>query len=136
MANSKTKSILVIMARLLLGFIFAVFGLNFFFPFIKALMPTGIAGAFVGGLFQSGYFFQFLKVIESLSGLLLLIGWFTPLVLVVLFPISLNIFLFHAFLEPAGVPIAGVIILLHLFLAWSYRSYYKPLFTLHASPEL
>lgn len=135
MANSKTKSILVIIARLLLGLIFLVFGLNFFFPFIKASPPVGIAGAFVGGLFQSGYFFKLLKVIEVLSGLLLLTGWFTPLILVALFPISLNILLFHAFLEPEGISLAGLIIVLHLFLAWSYRNYYKPLFTLHATPE-
>lgn len=135
MANGKTKSILVIMARLLLGLIFVVFGFNFFFQFIKAPPFVGIAGTFVGGLFQSGYFFKFLKVIEVLSGLLLLIGWFTPLVLIVLFPISLNILLFHAFLAPAGIPFAGIIIVLHLFLAWSYRNYYKPLFTLNASAE-
>jgi putative oxidoreductase len=135
MTNVKTKSTLVIIARLLLGLIFVVFGFNFFFHFIKAPLPVGLAGTFVGGLFQSGYFFQLLKVVEILSGLLLLIGWFTPLVLIVLFPISLNILLFHAFLEPAGMPLGVIIIVLHLFLAWSYRNYYKPLFTLNASAE-
>jgi putative oxidoreductase len=133
MANGKQNSTLVIIARILLGLIFVVFGLNFFFHFIKSPPHVGLAGNFVGGLYQSGYFFQMLKVMESLSGLLLLIGWFTPLVLVVLFPISLNILLFHAFLEPAGIPLGVIIIVLHLFLAWSYRNYYKPLFTFHPS---
>jgi hypothetical protein len=37
----------------------------------------------------------------------------------------LNIFLFHAFLEPQGLPVAILLLLGNLFLAWNYREKYK-----------
>jgi putative oxidoreductase len=58
-----------------------------------AMTPT--AQAFSDGLYNSGYFFQYMKVIEIVAGLFLLINRYTALFVLVLFPISLNIFLFH-----------------------------------------
>jgi hypothetical protein len=48
-------------ARLLLGAIFFVFGLNGFLHFIPQPPPTGLAAVFAGGLGASGYFFPLLK---------------------------------------------------------------------------
>jgi putative oxidoreductase len=115
--------IAVIIARTLLGLIFLVFGLNFFLHFIPMAPATGKAGAFTGGLMGSGYFFQFMKVIEVVSGLFLIIN------LLLLLPITVNIFLFHAFLEPSGLPLGGLMLVLHLFLGFAYGRYYKPVFT-------
>ncbi len=127
--STKIKSISVISARIVLGLIFFVFGLNFFLHFIPTPPPTGgVADAFTGGLFQSGYFFPMLKGLEVVLGALLLIGYFIPLALVVLMPISINILLFHAFLSPENTVIGIVILLLHVYLAWVYLDYYKPLF--------
>lgn len=116
-------------ARIILGLLFVVFGLNFFLHFIPMPAPEGKAAAFMGGLFQSGYFFYLLKITEILMGLLLLIGMAPAFALVVLAPIILNIFFFHLFLAPAGLPVAGVIVLLEAYLAWSYREKYAQLFT-------
>jgi hypothetical protein len=87
------------------------------------------AAAFSGGLYGSGYFFQFLKGLEIICGLALIINRFTALFLLVLFPISVNIFLYHVELLPSGAPMASVILLIHLFLAYAYRKYYASLFT-------
>ncbi len=118
-------------SRYLLGLIFLVFGLNGFFNFLP--QPTGLpeaAGAFLGGLAQSGYFFPVLKGTEVIAGILLLSGIAAPLALVVLAPITIQIFLFHAILTPgiqnSILPIA--IIALHLTSAVAYWSLYKPLF--------
>jgi putative oxidoreductase len=131
-----STKITVLIARIVLGLIFFVFGLNFFLHFIpQGPAPTGNAGAFVGGLFQSGYIFPFIKVIEVVCGALLLFGRFIPLVLIVLMPISINVLLFHTFLLPGGAPItiSLLIIISQLYLAWAYRNYYKQLFTAKAS---
>jgi putative oxidoreductase len=122
--------IAVLIARILLGLIFVVFGLNFFFHFITMAQPpmSAPATAFSGGLFGSGYFFQYMKVIEIASGLFLLINRYTALFVVVLFPISLNVFLFHAILVPSGIPLGTIVLLLNLFLAFAYRKYYSSLF--------
>ena len=121
-------------ARVVLGLIYFVFGLNFFLQFLPPQpQPEGVVAAFTGGLFQSGYFFPFLKGIEVIAGVLLLIGFFVPLTLVVLAPISVHILLFHAVLVPAGTPMGIVILALNLYLAWVYRDHFKPLFERKAS---
>src|SRR5476651_1716036 len=122
--------IAVIIARSLLGLVFLVFGLNFFLHFIPmGPQPAGKAGAFEGGLFGSGYFFPFLKVIETVSGLFLIINRYTPFFLLLLFPITVNICLFHAFLAPSGLPLGGLMLVHHLFLGYAYFKFYSPIFT-------
>jgi putative oxidoreductase len=127
--------IAVLIARILLGLVFLVFGLTFFFHFIpQPPPPPGKAGAFEGGLFGAGYFFPFLKVIESVSGLFLLINRFTALFVLILFPIIVNIFLFNSYLLPEGLPMAVPLILIEIFLIFAYRKYYMSILT--ASPTL
>ena len=123
--------IAVLIARVLLGLIFLVFGLNFFFYFIPMTPPpmSKEATAFSGGLFGSGYFFQYLKVIEVISGLFLLINRFTAFFVLVLLPISVNIALYHTVLAPAGAPMGIGIIVLNIFLCVAYLKYYKSVFT-------
>jgi putative oxidoreductase len=128
--------ITVLIARTLLGLIFLVFSLNFFFHFLPIPQPvmSAKAQAFSGGLYGSGYFFQYMKVIEFSSAIALIINRYTAFFLLILFPVSVNIFLFHSILAPAGVPVALTIIILHLFLGFAYRKYYASIFT--AKPVL
>ena len=123
--------IAVMIARILLGLIFLVFGLNFFLQFYKPAMPvmSPAATAFQMGLFGSGYFFKYMKVIEIVSGFFLLINRYTALFTVIIFPVSLNIFLFHAILLPSGVPVGTAVLVLNLFLGIAYRKYYSGMFT-------
>jgi putative oxidoreductase len=123
--------IAVLIARVLLGLIFLVFGINFFHDFMHIKPPamSPAAMAFSGGLFGSGYFFQFLKVIEITSGLFLLLNRFTAFFLLVLLPITVNIFLFHFMLAPYGIPTGATVLVLNLFLCMGYRKYYASVFT-------
>ncbi|MDB4945908.1 MAG: hypothetical protein JWP97_5442 [Labilithrix sp.] len=121
------KSKLVLAARVLLGLIFFVFGLNFFFHFLPQPPMPAPAGAFAGAMFATGYLFQLVKVVEVASGLALLVGRFVPLALALLAPIVVNIFLFHAFLAPAGIILPIVVVALEVFLAWSYRAAFRPM---------
>ena len=47
--------IVVIIVRILLGVIFVAFGLNAYLHFLPKPLPPGIAGEFVGAMFQSHY---------------------------------------------------------------------------------
>lgn len=135
--SSKIKSISVVSARTVLGLIYLVFGLNFFLQFLPTPPSTpGPAETFIGGLFQSGYFFPFMKGIEVIAGALLIVGFFAPLALVVLMPITLNILLFHSFLTPGNAAMSIVIFALHLFVAWAYRDYFKGVLSGKATPAL
>ncbi|AFY03227.1 hypothetical protein Bdt_3552 [Bdellovibrio bacteriovorus str. Tiberius] len=118
-------------SRYLLGLIYFVFGLNGFLQFIPAppTMPEG-AMAFMGGMMAAPYFFPVLKGTEVICGALLLSGFAAPLALVVLAPITLQIFLFHSFLTPGleNVIMPVVMIALHVMAATGYWHLYKPLF--------
>ena len=81
-------------SRYLLGLIFFVFGLNGFLQFLPAPPLPESALAFIGGLASAPYFFPVLKGTEVITGLLLLTGIAAPVALVILAPISLQIFLF------------------------------------------
>jgi uncharacterized membrane protein YphA (DoxX/SURF4 family) len=127
--SQRIKSVSLVTARVVLGLIFLIFGLNFFFSFLPVPPQSGgAAESFTTGLFLSGYFFPFLKALEVLIGIALLARLLVPLVLVILMPITINILLFHAFLTDS-VLMSVVMLGLHLYLVWGYRDYYKPLLT-------
>ena len=100
------KSKLVVAARILLGLIFFVFGLNFFLHFIPTPPMSGPPGAFAGAMIATGYLFVLVKVTEVVSGAMLLVGRYVPLALAVLAPV-VNIVAFHAFLAPPRHRIAA-----------------------------
>jgi uncharacterized membrane protein YphA (DoxX/SURF4 family) len=120
-------------ARLALGAIFTVFGLNGFLHFLPMPTPSGLAAEFMGGLGASGYFFPLLKGTEVVAGLLLLSGRFVPLALTVLAPIVVNIVGFHAFLAPAGMALPLVIVALGVYLAYTERRVFSPMLRAQSS---
>jgi uncharacterized membrane protein YphA (DoxX/SURF4 family) len=136
MTTRNSASKLVTAARLVLGLIFFVFGLNGFLHFIPQPPVTGTAGTFMGGLAATGYFFPLLKSVEVAAGLLLLINRFVPLALTLLAPIAVNIFAFHAFLAPGGLPVAVLVVAAEIGLARAYRAAFAPMLQARAGGEV
>jgi uncharacterized membrane protein YphA (DoxX/SURF4 family) len=123
-------------ARILMGLMFFVFGLNGFFNFIpppSTPIPEP-AMDFIGALMKTGYMFQLIKGTEVLVGLLLLLNRFVPLALALIMPIIVNIVLFHTRLAPSGAAMTFVILALELYLAWSYRNVFRPMLAARVSP--
>ena len=123
----------IVVARILLGALFLLFGLNFFLHFLKMPMPTGDAGTYMGVLFMH-HFLYVVGALQVIGGLLLLVGRFVPLGLVLLGPVIVNIILYHVLLEPVGVAPAVLVTLLELFLLYGYRKSFRGLFD--AAPEI
>jgi uncharacterized membrane protein YphA (DoxX/SURF4 family) len=121
-------------ARLLLGLIFFVFGLNGFLHFLPQPPPPPAAAAFGGALLATGYMMILLKATEVIAGTLLLAGLFVPLALTLLAPVIVNIVAFHLFLAPGNYILVGVVLASEIFLAWSYRAAFAPM--LHARTPL
>lgn len=118
----------IIIARVLLGLVFVVFGSNAFLHFIPVPEIPGQAGAFMGALISSGYIYP-IAILEVVGGLLVLLGArFVALGLTLLGPVIVNILLYHIFLDRSGLPIALVVLLLSLFLLWVYRFKFPNLF--------
>ena len=124
-------------ARVLLGLMFFVFGLNGFLNFIPTpppeSMPAGLV-AFSEAMMKTGYLLKLVKGTEVLVGALLLLNRFVPLALTLLAPVIVNIVAVHAFLAPSGIVMAVVILALELYLAWSYRSAFRAMLAARVTP--
>jgi putative oxidoreductase len=124
----------VLISRLLLGFIYLVFGLDYFLHFIPYQpLHTGKTGAFIAGLKGIGYFYPMIKVIQIAGGLSLLFNRYAPFFAVVLFPISLNVLLFHTILVPSGWLMGVTLMAPNVLLGYGYRKYYSGMFTAKAA---
>lgn len=121
-------------ARILLGLVFFVFGLDGFLHFVPQPTepPSEAAMALAMAMIKSGYMFPLIKGTEVAVGALLLANRFVALALVVLAPVVVNIFAFHAFLAPSGLVLACVIVALVIGLAWAHRDAYRPLFQIRS----
>ncbi|HEY0251008.1 MAG TPA: hypothetical protein VGC41_05750 [Kofleriaceae bacterium] len=121
--------------RTLLGLGFVVFGLNYFFPFLpqpKNIPPDAIAFVmpFIGAKFMG-----LIKVIEIISGVLLVANLFVPLALTLLAPILVGITWFHIQLEPAALPLPIALLVLEIASAWFYRAAFAPMLRAKVEPN-
>jgi hypothetical protein len=85
-------------------------------------------------LYQTGYLYQTIGVIEIVLGGLIFFRQFLPLALVLLTPLVLMIFGLHVAERgtpvkvPGGIVIGTIILVPHLLLLWDNRAHYKSLF--------
>lgn len=134
--TSRRTRIVATIARVLLGLIFFVSGLNGFLNFIpppSTPMPPAAMG-FVETMMKS-YLLHLVAGTQVVCGALLLAGVFVPLALALLAPVIVNIIAFHVFFLPSGIAPGIVVLLLELFLAWSYREHFRLLLALRARPN-
>ena len=121
-------------ARVLMGLVFVFFGLNGFLQFLPQMpMPDG-ATAFAGALLKTGYLFQLIMGTQLIVGVLLLTNRFVPLALALIAPVVVNIVAFHIFLAPSGLPLALVVLVLEVYLAWAYRNAFRPMLATRVTP--
>jgi len=121
--------ILTAICRLLPGFIYLVFGLDYFLHFIPyEPHHTGRVAAFKAGLIGVGYFYPMIKSMQIAGGISLLINRYAPFSAVALFPLSVNVFLYHTILVPSGWWMGVLLLVTNLFLGYAYRAYYRGLF--------
>ena len=85
---------------------------------------------YIFGMKQTNYFWQFLGIIELLAGFLLISQFFSRIGAFIAMPITINVFLFHVFLEPNEVgelfQMSGLLIINILLIAFTYKIW-KPL---------
>ncbi|OOQ60544.1 hypothetical protein [Mucilaginibacter pedocola] len=120
--------IAMIVVRTLMGLFLLWASIAYFFDLMKApaTMPDAVITYNKG--IAVAHILTIVKSIELICGLLLVAGLFVPLVTVVIFPITINIVLFHFFAAPETIGGGVLLLVLNLFLAWYYRKNYAPLF--------
>ena len=101
-----------LVARILLGLIFTVFGTNGLMMmitgkgFIPMPPPSPAMSAVMGGLFAAKYLMPLVKIIEFVAGIMLLSGRCVPLAVCLLAPVVVNILGIHVFVDQGGLPMA------------------------------
>lgn len=118
--------VVTVIARILLGLMFAVFGSNAFLHFMPMPPMSGYPAEFIGSMNATGYLMA-VAAFQIIGGLLLLSGWFVPLGLTLLAPVVVNIDLYHLCMDRSGMPMAIVVSAVLAFLLWRYRASFAPL---------
>lgn len=116
--------------QILLGLIFTIFGLNYWLKFIPVPPPSGDAAVFMGVLHGSGYL-AVIKGIEIMGGLLTLSGRLTPIGLLFLGPVIVNIVLYDLLLSKAFNPLGIAVAAMSVYLLWATRDRFLFLATGH-----
>ncbi len=128
-----------IILRIGLGLMLLAFGFNKFFWFLQDFNFTGFPEAEY--LFDAlrysgddpnagkGYIMHLVGLTEIVVGLLLVLKKWVPFALVMLVPISINIVLFHAFVNLPNIGPAILVALVNAYLIYRNWDSYRPLFS-------
>ena len=124
--------IVVLIARILLGLVFVVFGLDkliHIFPVPPT--PPGVIGEYTHAM-TSTHYMAVVGVFEMAGGLLLLIGRFVPLGLCLLAPVIVNILIVDVLMMPSALLVGLVVTLLWLLIFYRERSAFAGIFRARA----
>ncbi len=120
--------IAVIIVRVLMGLLFLFGSLVYFLNLFPQPELAGKTKIFMDGVNATTYLMPLIKITELLCGIAFVSGFFVPLATVVIAPIIVNIFFFHAFVAPEqGLPVAIFLVLANSFLAYAHWDKFKPL---------
>ncbi|MCO6147337.1 DoxX family membrane protein [Flavobacterium sp. NRK1] len=123
--NSKFTQIV----RILLGLILIAFGANKIYSFIPLPQPPEEAADFMASMANTGYILTLVAIFEIIIGLLLILKLWVPFVLLLLVPLSVNILLFHLFLDIPAIGTALLVVVLNGIMLYKYKQKYRPLLT-------
>jgi hypothetical protein len=123
--------IATIIAQVLVGLVFVVFGSNAFLQFMKGPLPPGQAGEFITILFTSKWVL-FIGGVQVVGGAIVLSNRYVPLGLTLLGPVIFNILLFHGLLNHAGWQPGVVMAILWIFLFSRYKKNFAGIFAAKA----
>lgn len=128
-------------ARLLLAFVYILNGLNWWWKVLPypslSDPPLPQTPPFVQAMIDTGFMFDGTKVIEVVTGLMLLANRWVPLALVVAFPVTVGIWSVDFFLIGASVRaqvLGWSALLLNTFLLFAYIRYFTPMLVATATP--
>jgi len=116
--------------RIALGLALVIFGANMIHSFLPMDAPDidTAAGKFMYSLGATGYIFPIVGFLEVIIGGMLLLKKWVAFALILLAPISINILLFHLFLDIPGLSVALLIVVFNGILIFKHWQQYKPLF--------
>jgi putative oxidoreductase len=127
---------LLLFCRVYLGAFNLASGINYFFHVWAQPIPADALGAAYMDVTLKLGLFQFAKVLEMVGGFLLVTDLFVPLALVLLFPVTVTIFIMNVFFSPMiHVVLSGARnFFFHGVLFAAYFGHYRALFRPSVTP--
>ncbi|MCB9091239.1 MAG: DoxX protein [Halobacteriovoraceae bacterium] len=119
---------MTLILRYVFGLFLILMGANKFLGFMPAMEMTEEANSFIGALVSTGYMMPMVGTVELLCGCLFLFQSTAPLATVLLAPLSVNIILFHLFLDISTIAMAAVVFVMNGIFAVMFFDYYRPIF--------
>ncbi|MGX5737140.1 hypothetical protein [Bosea thiooxidans] len=124
--------LLVTLPRILLGLIFLVSAVDGFWWMTTGNRlihpPTSEQGLALEAVLQQSFIWPIVKVVNLTGALSLLANVAPAFGLALIAPIMTVIVFFHLVLNPQGLPVAIILVVLGLMLAFAYRQRYAALF--------
>ena len=115
-------------ARILFGFMMVNSGLNKFLNYMPIPEMTESAEALMGALGASIYVFPLVAIVELLAGGLIITKKYNALGAVLMMPVTINIFLIHTVLNPTGIILSIMLLLINLWILIENKSKFTALF--------
>lgn len=118
---------------ILYGGLLANTGLNKLLPKDLKYMPKpemlDAAKATMRALVESGWIWEMVGISQIIGGIILMIPRFRALGSIILLPVNIGIFLFHAIQDaPERMPMSIMILAINIWFVYDCRRKYKPLF--------
>ena len=122
------KNKIFTVARILFGFMMVNSGLNKFLNYMPIPEMTESAEALMGALGASIYVFPLVAIVELLAGGLIITKKYNALGAVLMMPVTINIFLIHTVLNPTGIILSIMLLLINLWILIENKSKFTALF--------
>lgn len=110
--------------RIALGVILLVFGVNKGFNLFPTPTPPAESIVYWVGLTASNYILPTVMIIEILVGIALITNKYTTLALILLLPVTYNIFMYHVMLDTSGILVPLGMLISQVFLIYNYKENY------------
>lgn len=111
--------------QLILGSLVMAAGINKLYLFMPVPEQTPAGKDFIDFLYHTGYLMHVVAIVEIITGGLLILSKLVPLAILALTPVTVNILLFHIFLEQKGLPIGLFLFSLHAILILLHRHKFR-----------
>ena len=115
-------------ARILFGLMMANSGLNKFLNYMPIPEMSESAEALMGALGESIYIFPLVAIVELVAGVLIITKKYNALGAILMMPVTINIFLIHIVLNPAGIILSLVLLLINIWVLFENKSKFAALF--------
>lgn len=116
--------------RIIIGLLFLLYGINdlFHLNLLPKSATSSHGQSLLSAMSTTGYLFTFMKIVEISMGILFLLNYAIPLiVLCLLVPFVLNYVLFALFLNLPSLPMALLALLGTSYFVYQFKELYKPL---------